>query len=69
MNLTFISVNNSTAEHRLVLQFLDHEKLFETVKEGGQSKARLNLLKRFVQQYNLVNHYHNNKDQPWTDYG
>ena len=58
-------MNNSTAEHRLVLQFLDHEKLFETVKEGGQSKARLNLLKRFVQQYDLVTYYHQNKDQPY----
>ena len=60
----WISVNNSTAEHRLVLQFLDHEKLFETVKEGGQSKARLNLLKKFVQKYNLVSNYHRNEDQP-----
>lgn len=58
-------VNNSTAEHRLVLQFLDHEKLFETVKEGGQSKARLNLLKKFVQEYNLVKNYHENRDQPY----
>ena len=65
MLLIYVSVNNSTAEHRLVLQFLDHEKLFETVKEGGQSKARLSLLKRFVQHYDLVTNYHQNKDQPY----
>ncbi len=63
--IDFFVVNNSTAEHRLVLQFEDHDKLFECVKEGGQSKAKLVLLKRFVEKYDLVNYYEKNQDNKY----
>lgn len=58
-------VNNSTNEHRLVLQFLDHDRLFEIVKEGGQAKAKLQLLRKFLEKYNLIQDYEQNRQNSY----